>query len=216
MRNRFFFTYSEQEKLAVFFPIKTGTIHATFILNHFNFKTNTYSEEDARLILDGDYCIHHHSQKIPKGYEDYDVIYTTRNPYTRLLSMYFYEKNMTERDGLHFKPLTFKEYFSNRANSGWMNIKPGFNFVKPPKYFLRMEHLYDDYIQIPFIRESKLNESGILYELCEKKMHAKKQEAKSLKEYYTQDMVDHVYETFKTYFDLTGYDKDSWKRGLGE
>lgn len=214
MHLKFRFTYSEQEKLAVFLPPKTGTIHATFILNHFNFKTNTYGEEDTRLILEDDYFIHHHSEKIPTGYEDYDVIYTTRNPYTRLLSMYYHDKRMSELDGLSTK--TFKEYFSNMSNCGWGNLNSGFNFIKPPKYLIRMEHLYEDYIKIPFIRGSNLNKSGILYELCARKIHAKKQETKSLKEYYTQDMVDDVYETFKTYFDLTGYDKDSWKRGLGD
>jgi len=208
MHHKFLFTYSEQERLAVFLPIKTGTIHATFIFNHFNFKTNFYGKEDDRLILEEDYFIHHHYEKIPKGCEDYDVIYTTRNPYTRLISMYYYEKLISE-DKTPDK--TFKQYFSNSANHGWGNIKHGFNFVKTPKYFLRMEHLYHDYTQIPFIRDSKLNKSGILQELCEKKIHAKKQETKSLKEYYTQDMADHLYENFKPYFDITGYDKDSWK-----
>jgi hypothetical protein len=212
MVHKFFFTYSEQERLAVFLPPKTGTMHATFILNHFNFKTNIYKkddDDDDKLISEEDYLIHHHNEIIPKGYEDYDVIYTTRNPYTRLVSMYYHDKNMTEYESSYNK--TFKQYFSNRANDGLGNIKRGFNFVKTPKYFIRMEHLYEDYIQIPFMRGSKLNESGILHELCEKKIHTKKQETKSLKEYYTQDMADHVYESLKPYFDLNGYDKDSWK-----
>lgn len=210
MHHKFSFTYSEQERLAVFLPMKTGTIHATFILNHFNFKTNIYEkDDDDRLILEDDYLIHHHSAVIPKGYENYDVIYTTRNPYTRMLSMYYHEKKMSQDKSPYTK--TFKQYFSNRSNNGWSYIKDGFNFVKTPKYLLRMEHLYHDYTQIPFIMNSKLNESGILYELCEKKIHAKKQETKSLKEYYTQDMADHLYENFKPYFDITGYDKDSWK-----
>jgi hypothetical protein len=208
MNFKFLFTHSEQERLAVFLPPKTGTIHATFILNHFNFKTNIYDKDD-RLILEEDYLIHHHNRIIPKRYEDYDVIYTTRNPYTRLLSLYYYDKKVTELNTQYTK--TFKEYFSSGANSGWMNIKSEFNFIKTPKYILRLEHLYHDYIQIPFIRDSKLNKSGVLYDLCEKKIHAKPQDTKSLREYYTQDMADHVYETFKPYFDLTGYDKDSWK-----
>jgi hypothetical protein len=209
MHFRFLFTHSEQERLAVFLPPKTGTIHATFIFNHFNFKTNMYGGEDARLISEDDYFIHHHNQIIPKGYEDYDVVYTARNPYTRLISMYYHDKRMSEYTEKYTK--TFKQYFSDRVNNGWFNTNDGYNFVKPPKYIIRMEHLYQDYIQIPFIRDSKLNESGILYDLCNKKIHSKKQETKSLEEYYTQDMADHIYETLKPYFDLTGYDKDSWK-----
>jgi hypothetical protein len=207
MNPQFHFTYSEEERLAVFLPGKTGTIHATFILNHYNFKTNTHQTNDERLISEDDYVIHHHDEIIPKVYEDYDVMYTTRNPYTRLISMYYHDSRM---DSTYTK--TFKEYFSNRVNHGWLHLNAGFNFVKTPKYILRMEHLYEDYIQIPFIRDSKLNECGLLYELCNKKIHAKKQETKSLEEYYTQDMANHVYETLRPYFDFTGYDKDSWRK----
>jgi hypothetical protein len=209
MQYKFLFTYSEQERLAVFLPAKTGTIHAAFILNHFNFKTNFHGKDDGNFISKDDYFIHHHFKTIPKGYEDYDVIYTTRNPYARLVSYHYHTKRMSGENAPNDN--TFKEYFSNRVNNGCFNITDGFDFVKTPKYLLRMEHLYEDYIKIPFIRDSKLNQSGILYELCNKKIHAKTQETKPLKYYYTQDMADYVYEMFKPYFDLTGYDKDSWK-----
>jgi hypothetical protein len=214
MQYNFLFTYSEQERLAVFLPPKTGTIHATFVLNHFNFKTNFYKKDDEKFFSKDDYLIHHHFKTMPKEYEDYDVIYTTRNPYTRLVSMYYHDIKVMEHQSSYSK--TFKQYFSERVNKGWIHTNVGFDFVKTPKYLLRMEHLYEDYIKIPFIKDSKLNESGILYDLCNKKIHAKNQETKQLTEYYTQDMADHVYETLKPYFDLTGYDKDSWKRGLGE
>jgi hypothetical protein len=210
MNPQFRFTYSEEERLAVFLPGKTGTTHATFILNHFNFKTNLYETNGERLISEDDYVIHHHDEIIPKVYEDYNVIYTTRNPYTRLISMYYHYKNMEGDKGTNTQ--TFKEYFSNRVNNGRFHLNAGFNFIKTPKYIIRMEHLYQDYIQIPFIRDSKLNESGVLYELCNKKIRAKKQEVKSLEEYYTQDMANHVYETLRPYFDFTGYDKDSWRK----
>jgi hypothetical protein len=214
MESKFFFTHSEQERLAVFLPGKTGTMHATFMLNHFNFKTNTYGKDNRELILEEDYVIHHHCEVIPKGYEHYNVIYTVRNPYTRLVSMYHHDERIT-RDK-ETTPKTFKQYFSNKVNNGRFHMNIGFNFIKIPRYLLRMEHLYEDYIKIPFIRDSKLNKSGVLYDLCNKKIHTKNQETKPLREYYTQDMADHVYETLKPYFDLTGYDKDSWKRGLGE
>lgn len=210
MRPKFPFTHSEQERLAVFLPPKTGTMHAVFILNHFNFITNYHGKDDGKFILKDDYLIHHHSKIIPKGYEDYDVIYTTRNPYERLVSVYYHTKRRSEENSPYVK--TYKTYFSNLVNNGWLKVTDDFDFVKTPKYLLRLEHLYEDYIKIPFIRDSKLNQSGILYELCNKKIHVNTQETKPIKYYYTQDMADYVYETFKPYFDLTGYDKDSWKK----
>ncbi len=210
MNPNVYFTFSEKEKLAVFLPGKTGTMHATFILNHFDFTTSIFNRNNQILISEDNYVIHHHDEFLPTTYQDYDVIYTARNPYSRLVSMYYHDKNMGAVNTPHTN--SFKEYFSRKANHGMFHINAGFNFVKKPKYILRMEHLYDDYIQIPFIKNSKLNQSGILQELCNKKIHTKKQETKSLKEYYTQDMADYVYRTIKPYFDLTGYDKDSWNQ----
>jgi len=209
VNTKFHFTYSDDHKLALFLPGKTGTVHATFILNHFNFKTNIHEANSEKIISEDDYVIHHHDEILPKCFEGYDAIYTTRNPYTRLISMYYHYKRMEESKGVFTK--TFKEDFVEKINKGWFHSNSGFKFVKKPKYFLRMEHLYHDYTQIPFIRNSKFNRSGLLYEFCNKKIHSKKQEIKSLTEYYTQDMADYLYKTIKPYFDLVGYDKDSWR-----
>jgi hypothetical protein len=202
-------TYSDKEKMVLLLPMKTGTIHATTIFNHFDFTTDIYNMKTEEVVYQFNSVSHHHCMIIPQRYEDYSIICTARNPYQRLVSAYNNLKTTTESN----KPFTenFKSYFSKNIDNGFPLTQDNFFYNKTPKYFLRVESLYYDYIQIPFIRNSKLNKSGLLYELCNKKIHKTSIEKKSLKEYYTEDMADLVYNKFKTYFDLLGYDKDSWK-----
>jgi len=68
--------------------------------------------------------------------------------------MYFYEKKIMGLDGMVTK--TFKEYFSKISNCGWGNLNYSFNFIKPPKYLIRMEQINEDYIKIKFNRESNI------------------------------------------------------------
>jgi hypothetical protein len=213
-------TYSDKEKMILLLPMKTGTMHATFMFNHFDFITEAYDLKTKKVLNKLDMVIHHHCMNIPQRYEDYSIICTARNPYSRLVSAYNNSKIINSRTNVEVnKPLheNFKNYFSKAIDTGYQSDngfpygQNNFLYNQTPKYFLRIESLYYDYIQIPFIRNSKLNKSGLLYELCNKKIHTTPTKRKSLKEHYTQDMADFVYDKFKFYFDLLGYDKDSWK-----
>jgi len=201
-------TYSEKEKMVLLLPGKTGTMHASFLFNHFDFTTDFFTDNEE-IIHRYNYVVHHHGMEVLKKFETYSIICTARNPYSRLISAYYNSKKITEFES---KPMDdFKRYFSKSVSEKEYFYKHGFFLGKTPTYFLRVENLYHDYIQIPFIRNSKLNKSGLLYELCNKKLHSNSKNIKSMEEYYTQDMADYLYTNFKFYFDLLGYDKDSWK-----
>jgi hypothetical protein len=202
-------TYSEKEKMILFLPGKTGTIHAAFVFNHFDFSTRLFDKATDKLVYDNNAVVHNHSMTLPKEFEDYSIICTARNPYDTLVSSYYHELKNNFDNNSRYK--NFKEYFAKNSNSVDFYHKNGFFFKKKPDYFLRAENLYYDYIQIPFIRNSKLNKTGLLYELCNKRIHSNKNNVKFLEEYYTEDMADYVYTEFKEYFEILGYDKDSWK-----
>lgn len=202
-------TYSEKEKMVLFLPEKTGTKHASFLFNYFDFTTDIFNENEE-IIYRNNFVEHHHGMEILKRFETYSIIRTARNPYSRLVSAYYHLKKITEFQG---KPMSdFKSYFSKRVSEKQYFYNNGFFLGKTPTYFLRVENLYHDYIKIPFIKNSKLNKSGLLYEICNKKLHSNSENTKSMKEYYTKDMADYLYTNFKSYFDLLGYDKDSWKQ----
>lgn len=202
-------TYSEKEKMILFLPGKTGSMHASFMFNHFDFTTSLFEANDEQLIFDNGSVIHHHHLETIKKFENYSIICTARNPYTRIISYYHHYLQGATMEGRLIE--TFKEYFIKRVSGGGMFKDSGFFFEKMPEYFLRLETLYHDYIQIPFISNSKLNKSGLLYELCNKKIHSNKHINKPKETYYTQDMADYVYTSLKEYFEHLGYNKDSWK-----
>lgn len=202
-------TYSEKEKMILFLPGKTGSMHASFMFNHFDFTTGLFESYNQQLIFDNGSVMHHHHLETIKKFEDYSIICTARNPYTRIISYYNHFIQGAKMEGRTTE--SFKEYFTKRVSGGGMFKENGFFFDKMPHYFLRLETLYNDYIQIPFISNSKLNKSGILYELCNKKIHSNKQSDKPKETYYTEDMADYVYTSLKPYFEHLGYNKDSWK-----
>ena len=203
-------TYSEKEKMVHFLPAKTGTTHAAFMFNHYDFTTDVYDNETEEICYKHYGVHHHHGMTIPQKYKSYSIICTARNPYSRLISAYTSALKVSSVSNIPVPK--FKDYFSKNFDNGFAYHKDGYSNTIIPNYFLRVENLYHDYIQIPFIRNSKLNKSGLLYELCNKKIHATSDDNIVLEEYYTEDMADFVYTRFKSYFDLLGYDKDSWKK----
>jgi hypothetical protein len=204
-------TYSEKEKMVLFLPPKTGTVHATFIFNHYDFTTDIYDDETEEIYYRHFGVTHHHSMNVPQRYKSYLTISTARNPYSRIVSAYNSAKKISV---LSDKPIKeFKKYFAKHFDNRFPYLQHDFSNITIPDYCLRVESLYHDYIQIPFIKNSKLNKSGLLYELCNKKIHKTYENNNiSLEEYYNEDMADFVYTRYKSYFDLLGYDKDSWKK----
>ena len=85
-----------------------------------------------------------------------------------------------------------------------------YGYSKIPRYFLKMENLYEDYLKIPFVRESKLNQCGLLYDLCNMKINRSKNYV-STTDFFTMDMVDYLYDNFRNLFDIDGYEKNSYK-----
>jgi hypothetical protein len=80
-----------------------------------------------------------------------------------------------------------------------------------PDYFIRQENTFEDYSKIPFIKNSELYKSGQLKDLCNEKINHNKN-SYDFREYYNQNTADLVYYNFSKYFNLLGYDKNSWKK----
>ena len=204
MTKRVSLNISEVHKCFLWLPAKTATSHATHILNHFEFYNLDCDYTKKIIYFKRDYVGHNHVQSLFLGHERYDLISTTRNPYTRAVSMFEYFQPY-HMDWKKFK--TFQDYVYHLKS---LPIKPYFD-QRIPDYFIRQENLYEDYIKIPFIRDSKLNTCGILEELCGRKMNEGPPKLKTYKEYYNQELADIIYLNYKEYFDHLNYDKDSWK-----
>lgn len=165
-----------------------------------------------------------HQQGIPKGYEDYPIICLTRNPYSRLVSAFldekrqFLEKN-PEFD-YSFEYWLYKVYFiENRFPSSQSDffVDEWDSFVNSPKYFIRMENMEEDLKKIDILQSLDFSDE-VLDALVRKNNYANENEFdeyvgnfQKYQRFYNEELANFVYDNLKHYFEIFGYQKDSWK-----
>jgi len=194
---------SEKYKSFLWLWDKTGTSLAKEIFSHFNFSFYDFSESPKKIISDTISQFHYCG--LFQGHENYLLIATARNPYTRLFSrfvMNFPDNKITIED---FQ--TFVEEFSQSPN----NLSCCDFEIRKPDFFIRVENLYTDYCKIPFINESELKKNGTLMILCNNLVN-KGRGNFNWKNFYNQSIADMVFYSCQKYFDLLDYDKNSWKK----
>ena len=83
---------------------------------------------------------------------------------------------------------------------------------RKPDYVIRLEHLYEDWLKLPFVPNHGLNLSGELEKLTKIRLNNSKNDGGDYwKKYYDQVLADLVYYNHPDLFELFGYDKDSWR-----
>ena len=191
----------------VWLPPKTGSSFVSWVLGHFDFWWYRYDElrSDYKLMMT-DLAHFGHDCQLPPNHENFNFICTTRNPYDRMVS--YYLMNFSD---LHDEPTSenfenfIEHFFSKEKHSLFYRSNSIFNFRKPD-YSIRLENLYEDLLEIPFIKISKLNSCGILEEMCSKKIK-KGFEFENKQYLYTDKTREKVYNHFKKDFELFGYTK---------
>jgi hypothetical protein len=78
--------------------------------------------------------------------------------------------------------------------------------LRVPDFVLRAENLYEDYLKIPFILNSKLYECGILEDICNRKIN-KGSGTLDIEKYLTSSVKEKIYKMFQSHFELFGYQK---------
>lgn len=180
------------------------------MFTHFDFTTKCFDKETFELVNSKPptKIVHHHNCFITEQLMDYDVICTTRNPYARILSAFFYVNNMRQEE---LTVQNFRKFFAKEMDKPTMLHESYFGYPKIPKYFLRMENLYEDYLKLPFVFESNIFQWGLLQDLCNLKINKGKKSIPT-SEFFTIDMIDYFYDNFRNLFDINGYEKDSYKQ----
>ena len=180
---------------------KTATTLAKKILKNFGF--HSYKVHDGVVDFSNEYDMHAHSSCLFSTHMDFRFIATIRNPYTTLFSEYSSDRKIT--------PEGFKEYLETR----FINLKKvdGFfsRWERMPDYSIRVENVLEDYLKIPFIKESDLNKSGQLKSIIDSKPNKNRYNL-PWKDFYDKKTADLVYYNTSHYFDMFGYDKNSWKK----
>jgi hypothetical protein len=188
--------YSDNHKVLWATPKRTATRACIPIQQYFGFDK-----------------IGQHDLQIPKGKEDYFFVLNTRNPYTRMISIYhlfcinfelvpnnfniWIRKKLDEEVNLPDKTLDYQIFLKKKI-------------VKSPDLIIRLENLYSDILKLPFFNENSDELFDIVNDNIIKNVYSS---GYDYKEYYNQDLADYVYSYLEEDFVYFNYNKDSWKDG---
>jgi hypothetical protein len=201
---------SEKYKVILWLWKKCGTSHMAKIMNNFDFKY--YKIKDDTLILHDNKVNQKHYCNLFNGHEKYKILAAIRNPYTRFFSEYTFNRlpeeffpNDSNRENFRifiYQTTVYSDIFTYNCIDFSQRI---------PDYPVRLENLYEDYSKIPFIVESDYFKSGELKKYVNKKINVSNEDENLWRKFYTQEIADIIYYRMPRYFELFGYDKNSWK-----
>ena len=202
-----FLTYSFSEKYNSFVwtPMKTASSHASFVFAHFDFITVSENLTTGAIVNHSDDNINFgHSLQFPPKHSDMFFICTIRHPYYRIFSLFSRKFiNSTKKPDVK----EFEDFFHERIETDIEFTRTTNMFdLRAPDFILRSENLYEDYLKIPFILESKLNKCGILEDICNRKVN-KGLTTLNPENYLTPSVKEKIYKMFQSHFDLFGYEK---------
>jgi hypothetical protein len=180
-------------------------------LNNFDFKF--YRIVKGELSLESNSISNNHRCLLFNGHENYKVLAAIRNPYSKFFSEFTFTSK-PEKILLTEKNIErFTEFLEDKFSSDFLVRENCCDFfVRTPDYVVRVENLYEDYSKIPFIIESDYFKSGKLKEKTKVRVNVSNEDESLWKKFYTKNTADLVYYRMPRYFDLFGYDKNSWKK----
>lgn len=198
------YNISEKHKSFLWIPPKTGSYHAVWVLDNFDFYYLEMTPDKKNIQKYIQRTEHSHQIALFDGHEKYKLICTARHPIKRVFSAFIYTSNNRKSNDLSKE--AFIKFFIREFHGGESAWFEGLFFnERIPDYFLRTENLYEDYLKIPFVKDSELVKSGKLEEMCKEKKNSFERNDLKIAEYFTDDMIDSMYKKYKIYFDSLGY-----------
>ena len=148
-----------------------------------------------------------HTCQLFEGHEEYKMMVSARNPYSRYVSLYKMIKKLENSfpEIENFEDFLEKQIFEDH------NFECVTFHSRIPDYIIRIENLFEDYSKVPFILISDYYKSGIMEEFCKKNLNKSKVDI-DWRDYYSQSKADLVFYNSQSYFEIVGYDKNSWKK----
>ena len=172
-------------------PERTGSRKVSEILTYYDFKCN-----NRAIYAVGNYNYNHNIEPNEEG-TDYKVICNARNPYGRVYSLFknfFHPIKDKSKEG-------FREYLTEYLPKYYqMKMVAQPKWEKPFDYVIRLEHMKDDLMKLPFILDV-LTESQI------EMLVSHGVEIENWEEFYDDDMKEIVYRYTEHQFKLWGYEK---------
>jgi hypothetical protein len=212
----------------VFTPPKTGSMTLSHIFKNFNFQTFKLDDAGNHTFFSNNFIHTHYYNSLP-NYENYKLICTVRNPYSRyvslfkyligpskeVLSTYDWRQEFYEFLFDYLNPYT--EDLGYKQNTFEVNTT---SLGREVDYPIRIENLYEDYTSIPFIKNSDYFTNGLLKKDLELQLNSTDNNfdyslykiPNKWQHFYDKSHADLVYSKHQTYFEYFGYDKNSWEQ----
>lgn len=211
---------NHEYKIIWWAPERCGTKALAHIFDKLGFEFYN-GLESYRKKLKANY--QSHSIEIPEELSDYKVMFSSRNPYDRVLSLFNNFTNVGKRNlylkDEHDKFVTkyqifLDELFSKTEDK--LNKPVLYNYIlkysfdgRVPDMILRMENMIEDLTKIDFVKSSKLWESGYIHDYLQNNEYIMKKSIK-FNNIYTLGGAKLVYESHIKHFILCGYDPFSF------
>lgn len=189
---------SEKYKFQWIAPERTGSRKVAEVLSYYDFK-----HLGDRIYNYGGHKYTHKTianENLWKGINpssQYKTICNARNPYGRTYSLFknfYWEVRDKGKEG-------FREFLHNHLLKGrmmLMTVEPKWD--KPFDYIIRLEHMKDDLMKLPFILD-------VLTESQVEMLSSHGKEIENWKEFYDDEMKEIVYNLTEHHFKLWGYEK---------
>jgi len=211
---------NHEHKIIWWAPERCGTKALAHVFSKlgFEFYTNISMYEKK---LKSDY--QSHEIQIPESLSDYQIIFSTRNPYDRVLSLFTNFTNVG-KNSLYMKgnenvfiqkyEVFLNELFSYSNNKIEKPILK--NYIqkysmdgKGPDFIVRLESMVEDLSKFDFVKNSELWKSGYITDYLNHNEYIVKRSYKFNK-VYTMSGAKLVYENHIKHFILGGYDPFSF------
>lgn len=183
---------SEKYKTIWIAPERTGSRKVAEILAFYEFKN------DGKRVFDHvNKYAHSHTSYVDEHYNEYSLIVNLRNPYSRVVSIFknFYDAGKIKT------PDVFKKYLREDLSKGnTLQVVLNPTLRKKPDFIIRLEHMEEDILKIPFICDV----------LSAKQLNLMTQHGKGIDEwesFYDQESKDIVYSYCRDQFIYGGYSK---------
>jgi len=200
---------SQKYKFFSWTPQRTGSTHFTNILDKLGFQSADINLETKKISNFRAGAQHNHTCILFEGHWDYKFISSIRNPYSMIISQVGASSMKDEQNIKGLLRARVENIMQNPVS--WVGCCACFHKRKPD-YVIRLEHLYEDWLKLPFVPNHALNLSGELEKLTKIRLNNSKNNGGDYwKKYYDQSLADLVYYNHPDWFELFGYDKNSWK-----
>lgn len=215
---------NHEHKIIWWAPERCGTKALANIFSKLGFKFY-YKNNFIENFIQSTY--QSHQIEIPDEFSDYKIIFSTRNPYDRILSLFSNFTNVgknalyTKDDPFNFiqkYEIFLKELFENdgkKLDKPLLNnfiLKYSFE-TKVPDIIIRMESIIEDLSKIEFVKNSELWKSGYIHDYLIDNEHIVRRPY-TFNTVYTRIGAKLVYEHHIKHFILGGYDPFSFTTEL--